>query len=57
MEEYYLIDFNFTPPLAIERGSYDECQETLEEVAAVDGYGGYQVLSKEGYERALKEIN
>lgn len=56
IEDYYLVDFNFTPPLAIERGSFDECQSTLDEVASIDGYGGYKVLSQEGYDK-LKETN
>lgn len=54
-EEYYLIDFSFSPPLAIERGNFEDCQKTLEEVAAVDGYSQYKILSTEGYKKLKGE--
>lgn len=57
MEEYYLVDFNFTPPIAIDRGTFDDCQRTLDECASVHGYGGYKILTKEGYDKARDNGN
>jgi len=49
-KEYYLLDFSFTPPLAIECGSGEECQKMLTEVAKIDGYYNYKIVTKAVYE-------
>lgn len=46
-QTYCLIDTNLVPPLLVDRGTYDEMQELLDEIASVDGYGGYQILTQE----------
>ena len=51
MEEYYLIDLTFTPPLAIERGSFEDCERTLDEVAGISGYSQYKILSATKYKK------
>lgn len=49
MGDFYLIDNNFYPPLEIERGSFKDCEQTLESFNQEAGFDRYEIISAERF--------